>query len=410
MNVLVVHNRYREAGGEDRVVDLETTLLNRHGHKVVPYVLDNSAIDGINPLVLAGRTVWNHCAYREVGQLIAHEQIDVVHVHNTLPLASPSVYHAGSAAGIPVVHTLHNYRLLCPNGVLVRDGSRCVSCVGAAPLPAVWHACYRGSRAATSAVAGMLLVHRILGTWDRKVAAYIAPTEFVRRMFVAGGIPRARLHVKPHFIDPDPGIGAGRGGYALYVGRLSSEKGVGTLLAAWERVQQRVPLKIVGDGPLATAVAAAAARLEGITYLGRRDRRDVQALMAEASLLVCPSIFFETFGQVVIEAFAAGTPVLTTDGGAAAELVSPGTGVLVRAGDAADLARTIDRLFSDDTALTFMRPAARAAYEARFTAAANYRQLMAIYRQARLRVATRVEAARPGTGLERVTASDEASG
>lgn len=409
MNVLVVHNRYRERGGEDRVVELETALLRRHGHKVVPYVLDNSGIGGMNPVVLAGCTVWNHRTYQEVRRLIAGEQIDLVHVHNTLPLVSPSVYHAVAAERIPVVQTLHNYRLLCPNGVLVRDGRPCVSCVGVAPFPAVRHACYRGSRAASGAVAAMLIVHRALGTWDRKVATYIAPTEFVRGMFVAGGMAGDRIQVKPHFVDPDPGIGAGRGGYALYAGRLSPEKGVNTLLDAWARLQRRVPLRIVGDGPLAPAVGHAAARLGGVTYLGRRDQSEVQALMADAAVLVFPSIFYETFGQVVIEAYAAGTPVLTTEGGAAAELVSPGrTGALVRAGDAAHLATMVERLFSDEATLRSMRDAARAAYEARFTARANYEQLMTIYREARTRVARGVEDGAPGPVLDPVAAPDEA--
>jgi glycosyltransferase involved in cell wall biosynthesis len=409
MNVLVVHNRYREAGGEDRVVELETALLHRNGHKVVPYLLDNAAVERMNPVMLAGRTVWSHRSYKDVSRLIAQEQIDLVHVHNTLPLASPSVYHACAPAGIPTVHTLHNYRLLCPNGVLVRDDRPCVSCVGAAPFPAVRHACYRGSRAASGAVAAMLLVHRALGTWDRKVATFIAPTEFVRGIFVAGGVPGDRIQVKPHFVYPDPGVGTGRGGYALYVGRLSPEKGIATLLDGWARLRQPVPLKIVGDGPLAPSVVAAAARLESVTYLGQRSRSDVQALMADAALLVLPSIFYETFGQVVIEAYAAGTPVLTTAGGAAAELVSPGrTGALTRSGDAAHLASMVDQLFSSEATLTSMRGAARAAYEARFTAETNYQQLMAIYREARARVARGVEHAVRGSVRDSAAAPDEA--
>jgi glycosyltransferase involved in cell wall biosynthesis len=384
MNVLVVHNRYRETGGEDRVVELESALLRRKGHKVVPYVLDNADIEGMNPIALAGRTIWNHRAYYDVGSLISHERIDLVHVHNTLPLVSPSAYYAGSAAQIPVVQTLHNYRLLCPAGVLARDGKACVSCVGASPLPAIRHACYRGSRAATGAVAAMLMVHRALGTGHRTITTYIAPTAFVRGMFIAGGLPAGRIRVKPHFVDPDPGTGTGRGGYALYVGRLTREKGVHTLLEAWAGLNRRIPLKIAGTGPLAQWVAAAAAQLEGVTYLGPRNRSEVQALMADASVLVFPSIVYETFGQVIIEAFAAGTPVVATGGGAAAELVTPGhTGALVRSGDAAHLAGVVEGLFSDAVSLASMRTAARAAYEARFTADANYQQLMTIYRDAR---------------------------
>jgi glycosyltransferase involved in cell wall biosynthesis len=383
MNVLAIHNRYREPGGEDRVFDLETSLLERHGHRVIRYVLDNGAISAMNALTVAARTVWSIPAYRHVTRLIGTHRVDLVHVHNTLPLASPSVHHAASAAGVPVVQTLHNYRLLCPNGVLVRGERPCVSCVGAIPVAAVRHACYRNSRAASAAVSGMLLIHRAMGTWERHVAAYIAPTEFVRRMFVAGGWTSDRIHVKPHFVDPDPGVGAGRGGYALYAGRLSPEKGLTTLLEGWARLRAKVPLIIAGDGPMRPAVEAAAKRLNTITFLGRQDRVRVQELMAECALLVFPSIFYETFGQVVIEAFATGTPVLTTAGGAAAELISPGrTGALVRPGDADDLACTIERLFADSATLADMRSPARAAFEAQFTAAANYTRLMEIYRAA----------------------------
>jgi glycosyltransferase involved in cell wall biosynthesis len=383
MNVLVVHNRYREPGGEDRVVELETSLLERHGHTVVPYILDNASIADGNPLALAARTIWNRAVHDELRAAILRARIDVVHVHNTLPLVSPAAYYAAAATRVPVIQTLHNYRMICPSAVLLRDGRPCVTCVGHAPLAAIRHACYRGSRTATAAVSAMLIVHRAAGTWQRRVDTYIAPTEFVRGMFVAGGLPSDRIVVKPHFVDPDPGVGWGHGRYALFVGRLSPEKGLDTLIAAWSRLQAPVPLRIVGDGPLAPLVADAAARIPGITWLGRRNRAEVQVLMADAALLILPSIFFETFGQVAIEAFAAGTPVLASSGGAAAELITPGrSGVLVRAGDPDALARKVDELFSSPTRLLGMRGAARLEYETRFTADANYQQLIAIYRRA----------------------------
>jgi glycosyltransferase involved in cell wall biosynthesis len=353
----------------------------------------------MNPLVLAGRTVWNHQVYRAVRRQIALEAIDLLHVHNTLPLASPAVYYAASASGVPVVQTLHNYRLMCANGSFVRDAKPCVSCVGTtAQMPAVVHACYRGSRAATGVVAAMLLLHRAAGTWQRQVDTYIVATEFARGMFVAGGLPADRIVVKPHFVDPDPGVGSGRGGYALYVGRLSTEKGIVTLLDAWARLDRHVPLIIAGDGPLAGTVADAAARRQGVTWLGQQDRASVRQLMAEAAVVIFPSIAYETFGQVIIEAYAAGTPVIASSGGAAAELVEPGrTGALVRPGDPADLADHILRLLAPGDGLDSMRRAARAVYEARFTARSNYPQLQAIYHNAMVRSGARASAlpARP---------------
>lgn len=391
MNVLVVHNRYRESGGEDRVVDLETSLLARHGHTVIRHTADNRRIDEIQPLTLAAKTLWNHTAYREVRRLIARERADLLHVHNTLPLASPAVYYAAHAEGIPVVQTLHNYRLACPNAVCFRDGRRCTDCVGTTiAWPSVRHACYRRSRTATGAVAAMVLLHRIAGTWQNKVDLYIAPTEFARRMFVSSGVAPESIVVKPHFVDPDPGVGTGRGGYALFVGRLSAEKGVATLLAAWSRLDGRVPLRIVGDGPLAPIVADAAGRLPGVSSLGQRPPSEVQHLIGDAAFLIFPSIAYETFGQVIVEAFAAGTPVVASDGGAAAELVEhQRTGLLVRPGDADHLVEKVEWLLARPESQNAMRSAARAAYEARFAANANYQSLMAIYDHATARAAAR---------------------
>jgi glycosyltransferase involved in cell wall biosynthesis len=384
MNILVVHNLYRQPGGEDRVVENESALLARHGHKVVHYTADNDAIDRINPIALAGMTVWNHGSYRAVRDILAREAIDVMHVHNTLPLASPSVYYAAAAEGVPVVQTLHNYRLLCPNSLLFRDGHACTDCsTSRTSMPAVKHACYRGSRAATTAIAAMLWVHRAAGTWENHVDAYIAPSEFARKMFAAGGLPEERLHVKPHFVDGDPDAGRGGGGYALFAGRLSAEKGIETLLQAWEQLHTQIPLVIAGDGPLAPMVTDAAARLPGIRWVGRQSREALNSLMRRAELLVFPSVVFETFGQTIIEAYAAGTPVAASSGGAGAELVTPGrTGFLFQPGDAPDLARRTVEWLNQPWRMAAMRAAARTAYETRYTGDANYRQLMDIYERA----------------------------
>jgi glycosyltransferase involved in cell wall biosynthesis len=381
MNILVVHNLYKHAGGEDRVVENESALLARHGHTVVHYTVDNDTIDDINPVALAGMTVWNQASYKTTRDLIARERIDLMHVHNTLPLASPSVYYAAAAEGVPVVQTLHNYRLLCPNALLFRNGHACMDCsTTRTSWPAVKHACYRGSRAATSAVAAMLWVHRKAGTWHNQVDAYIAPSAFARSMFVAGGLPEDRLHVKPHFVDGDPGAGRGGGGYALFAGRLSAEKGIETLLTAWEQLHTRMPLVIAGDGPLAPMVTDAAARMPGIRWVGRQSREQLNDLMRQAELLLFPSVVFETFGQTIIEAYAAGTPVGAASGGSGAELVTPGrTGFLFQPGDAPDLARRTGEWLDQPWRMAAMRAAARTAYETRYTADANYTQLMDIY-------------------------------
>jgi glycosyltransferase involved in cell wall biosynthesis len=254
----------------------------------------------------------------------------------------------------------------------------------------------------------MLFIHRLAGTWQHNVDTYIAPTEFARAMFVSGGLPPERIVVKPHFVDPDPGVGSGRGGYALFVGRLSPEKGVQTLLAAWSRLEQRIPLTIVGDGPMASLVAEAASRLPGVRWLGCKEPSEVQRLMGDAAFLIFPSVAYETFGQVIVEASAAGTPVVASAGGAATELVEHRrTGLLVRPSDADDLVAHVEWLLAHPEGYDSMRAAARAAYEARFTANANYRSLVAIYSSATAWAAARsdthIRRAKPRIPREEVT-------
>jgi len=384
MRILLVHNFYQQTGGEDLVVADEARLLASRGHDVVRYTVHNDQVNSISRLALGYRTIWSQPAYRDVRNAIATHRPAVVHVHNTLPLLSPSVYYAASAEGVPVVQTLHNYRLMCPAAVCFRDGHVCTDCVGKpVAMGAIRHACYRGSRTASAAVVTMLSVHRLLGTWEHKATVYIALTALARRMFIESGLAAEKLVVKPNFVDPDPGIGTGSGGYALFVGRLSAEKGTRTLLQAWRSVGERLPLLVVGDGPLGPDVAAAAGETPGVTWLGKRTPNEIAPLLREATCLVFPSECYETFGRVIVEAFATGTPVVAAGHGAAAELVANGiTGVHFRPGDAADLAAKVLHLNSQPALLSAMRAAARSDFEHRFTADVNYRLLLAIYQRA----------------------------
>jgi glycosyltransferase involved in cell wall biosynthesis len=381
MRVLLVHNFYQEPGGEDRVFSDEGAMLEAEGHTVVRHTAHNDAVRELGKLQLARATIWNGDSYRALRQLIHETRPDVAHFHNTLPLISPAAYYAARAEGVPVVQTLHNYRLICANAYLFRDGRVCEDCLGrSVPWPAVRHACYRGDRAATAAVAAMLTAHRAFGTWRDCVDAYIALTEFARAKFVAGGLPAERIIVKPNAVYPDRGVGRGAGNYAAYVGRLSREKGVLTLLAAWEQLGDLLPLVIVGDGPLAPEVAAAAARNPGIRWLGQRSPDEVHTVLADAMCLVLPSECYETFGRVAVEAFAAGTPVVTTRTGASCELVDEGrTGLLMDSADGVGLAAVLRRALGSRRTFEDMRGAARSAYEARFTPQANVRLLLGIY-------------------------------
>ncbi|MGF1500071.1 MAG: glycosyltransferase [Elainellaceae cyanobacterium] len=381
MNILSIHNTYRIRGGEDESRRSEEQLMRDNGHQVDTYEESNNRVDQISKIGMALRTIWSSESYQEVKRRLQEKRYDIVHVQNFFPLISPSVYYAAKEEGVPVIQTLRNYRLLCPNALFFRDGRVCEDCLGKPiPLPGVIHGCYRDSRAASGVTAAMLTVHRQLQTWTQQVDRYIALTHFARNKMIEGGLPASKIVVKPNFVYPDPGVGEGRGGYAIYVGRLSGEKGLDTLLTAWEQLGSTLPLKIVGDGPLADEVAKLAERLPSVEWLGRQPMQEVHRLVGEATLLVFPSKWYETFGRVAVEAFAKGTPVIAAKIGAIAELVDHSrTGLHFQPGDADDLAATLQWALNHPEELKHMRKEARAEFEMKYTAQANYHQLLEIY-------------------------------
>jgi glycosyltransferase involved in cell wall biosynthesis len=384
MKILVAHNYYKQPGGEDQCVAAEVALLRAHGHDVILYNVHNDALDSLSRFQAASRTIWSRPAYRAVRELIRTHRPQVAHFHNTFPLISPAAYSAARAENVAVVQTLHNFRLLCPNALFFRNGHVCEDCLGKSiPWPGILHRCYRDSRATSAAVAAMLAVHRALGTWRQAVDVYIALTEFGRRKFIAGGLPADKLAVKSNFVYPDPGPGTGMGGYGIFVGRLSAEKGLPTLLRAWQSLGGSVPLKIVGDGPLRREVVEAATQIPGIEWVGSKPPEVVYALIGAARFLVLPSECFETFGRVAIEAYAKGTPVIASNLGAMAELVDHGrTGLHFQPGNAGDLAAKVQCLLTDAAQCQRLRQGARAEYERKYTVDSNYRVLRAIYEQA----------------------------
>lgn len=386
MRVLIAHNHYQQGGGEDESFAAEVGALRDHGHEVQTYAVHNDSIKGMNKVGVALRTLWNRKSYDEVRSLIRRDRPQVVHFQNTFPLISPSAYYAARDEGVPVVQALRNYRLLCPGALFFRDGKVCEDCLHkTVPLPGVMHGCYRGSRVGTATVAAMLTVHRGLRTWERLVDVYVCLTEFARSKFIEGGFAPEKLVVKPNFVHPDPGPGAGAGNFAVFLGRLSAEKGVGTLMKAWEAhgLSARIGLKIIGSGPLEEQVAQWAGRTAGVEYVGRKPAREAYDIVGDASLLVLPSEWYETFGRVAVEAFAKGTPVVASNLGAMAELVDDGrTGLLFNPGDPADLAAKVQQMIADPAALRAMRAEVRREYESKYTARQNVQRLIEIYRLA----------------------------
>lgn len=383
MKILQCHNLYQLAGGEDSVVKDERELLESMGHQVVQFMLHNDAVDEMSRLRLAAGTIWSRKSARALRDLIRRERPDVAHFHNTLPLMSPSAYHAVRGEGVAVVQTLHNYRLLCPKATFFRDNQICEDCLNKkVKWPAITHGCYRDSRTASAAVTAMLTVHGVIGTYRHAVDAYIACSEFTRDKMIEGGYPANRIHYKPNFVTQDPGQGGGQGGYAMYLGRLSPEKGIDVLIKAWDRLGD-VPLQVVGKGPMTPEIVAMQQRHEHVTYCDWVSTRRLSDLLNGASFLVLPVMNYEGFPKVIVEAYAHGLPVVATNIGAPGRVVVDGqTGRLVKYGDPEDLARVVRELINDPAQVQRLRQGARAAYEQSYTADTNYQTLISIYRTA----------------------------
>lgn len=473
MSIIQIHNYYQQAGGEDAVVAAERSMLEERGNIVVPFYKNNDEIssgcDGvwgrkaISLLNVSLKTIWNHQTYREFRRLLQDEQPDVVHCHNTFPLISPSVYWACAKEKVPVVQTLHNYRLLCAtpflfrqsrklnvktsrdrdslnglgdarespaspcNGLTAPKGAICELCVGKRiPFSALRYRCYRNSLAGTAVWAVMIVFHRIIGTWTKKVTAYIALTEFQKRKMVEGGLPEQKIWVKPNFLQKTNNCDANRFNdlndvltsisdltrgqpYALFVGRLSPEKGCDVLIRAWhefsgkwlvaneeKRTQLPEPIStfndlnavvpqlfIVGDGPereVLEALTSDLGLLTSVHFLGQQSKERVLTLMRHAQFLVLPSLWYEGFPMTIVEAFSQECAVLASDIGSMTSVIEDGrTGILFRAGSAQCLAEKLEWLFSCPGDIRSMGEQAGKVYRINFSEKSNVKELLEIY-------------------------------
>lgn len=384
LRVLVVHNRYRteQPSGEDNVVDQEVALLRAAGHLVDRFERRSDDIAGMplarKALVPLG-VPWNPAARTAMAERLRRDRPDVVHVHNTFPLVSASVLDACRAAAVPVVATLHNYTQVCPSGTLYRDGGTCTACVGRLPLPALRHGCYRGSTAATVPLTASFLANR--RRWLSSVSRFLCISDAQRRTLVANGMPAEQLTVKYNFVEDTPLRRTGAGEHLLYLGRLTEEKGVRLLMAAWDRIAERgglgVPLVVAGAGPLADEVTEWARGRADVRFAGLQDKAASRALVARSVAVVVPSRWLETFGLVVVEAMAAGVPAVVAGHSSLAELVRDGvTGLTHTPGDPGSLATALGRIVRAPSSLG---RAARECYEREFTPAAGLANLLANY-------------------------------
>jgi glycosyltransferase involved in cell wall biosynthesis len=385
--VLIAHNRYRSAwpSGEDLVFDAEVELLRAHGHTVETFERTSDDIRGALGTARAARdSVWSRDAARDLGEQIARFRPDVVHFHNTFPLISGAAVRAAHASGAAVVATLHNYRLVCAAGTLFRDGEPCELCLPMRlPWPALRYGCYRESRVATAPLVAAQVLHEGLRTWITGVDRFICLTELAREKLVAGGIPAKRTRVRGHFLHPVPAAATEHDGPAVFLGRLDEAKGAALLFEAWRELPQ-VPLLVVGDGPLREALETSeVGRRDNVTFTGLQPHARCLELLSGASMLVFPSLVYETFGLALRDAMALGKAVVATDRGSARELVREGeTGLHFRAGDAASLAATVRRLSADSPLRARLGEAGRREFMARFQAETSYSELRTIYEEA----------------------------
>jgi glycosyltransferase involved in cell wall biosynthesis len=381
MRILIAHNTYRYSGGEDVVVNAEREMLLQQGHEVMLYERDNHDLEEMSRLGRGLNLVWSSRTTNDIRALVAKWQPDVLHVHNVHALISPSLYWAAFKAGVPVVQTLHNFRLLCPQATFLRAGEICTDCVGKLPWRSVARKCYRDSAVESAAVTAGLGVHRMLGTYGEKVSRFIALTEFGRGMFIEGGLPAEKILVKPNFVGDAGSVATDNERKGLiFVGRLSQEKGIHTLLAASTRLPLGA-LRVAGHGPLKSLVNDA---LPASNVLGKITPERILSEMRNAVALVVPSICLESFGLVVAEAYSAGLPVIASRLGALGELVEDGvTGLLVEAGNSEALARAMQWALNHPSEMAQMGANGRRRYELLFSAGQNYKALMAIYEDAR---------------------------
>jgi glycosyltransferase involved in cell wall biosynthesis len=384
MRIVIAHNRYKYAGGEDSVMLAEAEMLRSSGHDIELFEVDNKIIEGTKAKIVAATSLFgSQRSYQNMTALLTKFRPDILHIHNWFPLLSPSVISAASQLDIPVVQTLHNFRMLCANAILYRNGKLCQDCLGKVfPLGGALNGCYSASRIGSAIVSTAFSYHRLAHTWD-SISTFIALSEFQRRLLVRGGIDPAQIVVKPNFVKDTGDVGDGSGGYALFVGRLTLEKGIRTVLKAWRQNAMPVPLKILGDGPLLGEVQEMAMKLPQIEYLGQRPAPEVYAVMGGAKFMIFSSECYEPFALTIVESFSRGTPVLAADLESIAELVKDRqTGLRFAPGDADDLTAKISLLLGDEGNYQAMRLQCRCLYEERYTDKINRGFLVEIYQRA----------------------------
>ena len=389
MRILLVHNRYRSSApsGENRVVDQEGEALAALGHEVVRFGRSSDEIEQwpiTKKASLPVRTIWSRETYRDLRAALREHRPEVVHVHNTFPLLSAAVLYACRDARVPVVATMHNYRLACANGTFFRGGTVCHDCAHGLPARAIVHGCYRGSPAATAPVALAMSLHR--QAWKSLVSAYIFISASQRDLLRESGIVPSRVFVRYNLIPRRSRQPVTRTPTVMYAGRLDEAKGARLLMAGWDCYrrtsgQPGLSLVIAGGGPLADEVAAWASARPSVDMKGPVSSDECAELISHARAVLLPSAWEETFGLVAVEAMAAGVSPIAAGHGSFTELITPGVdGVLFRPGDPAALALALTDAETNPEQYEVYGDQARKTYEQRFDPQRSVEELLEIYR------------------------------
>ncbi|AUD06185.1 glycosyltransferase family 4 protein [Spirosoma pollinicola] len=371
MRVLLIHNYYQQGGGEDTIFKQEVDLLREYGIVVETLTFDNESFDGtlVGNVQSAVQALYNFQSGRRLDHVISQFLPDIVHIHNLFYTASAAVIRTAKKRQIPVVMTLHNYRLVCVNGLLMRGGETpCEVCLTKTiPLAGIRNACFQNSKAKSAHLSAITLLHKLTGIW-KQVDRFVVLTDFTHQKILSSSLKLQpeQVCVKPNFVADAGYTGPeGRGDFFLYAGRLTVEKGVDVLLQAAEKCG--FPLEIIGDGPLAVAVQQMSEQVPTIRYRGKQPREAVLEAINHCRALLVPSRWYEGLPTVILEAFASGTPVICSDQQNLNQIVKDGqTGLLFRTGDSVDLGQTISRFRLDKSGQSILSQNAYIEYQTRY--------------------------------------------
>lgn len=396
MKILLIHNKYKQAGGEDAIFEMEKSLLEGNNHQVKAVVFDNAEIDNLSKtLKLSYQLVYNKKSKAIIEDAIIQFKPDVIHVHNFFYLASPSIFFAAHQANIPIIVTLHNYRLICSGSLLMRNDKPCELCTNQMfPLHGIKYGCHRDSRVQTAQLTLATGIHKFLRTWSTKVTEYICLTNFAKAKFTHSSLQLRpeNIVVKPNSVDDiKPSDFSERDNFFLFIGRLSQEKGIEVLLKAFANSNHVI--EIIGDGPLRHLVVEAALQNPSIKYSGYQDKTVVYNRLRKSKALIVPSICYENLPTAILEAFAAGTPVIISDIGNLNEIVSNNyNGIHFKTNNANDLIRVVASVAANPQEFQPLYKNARRTFESNYTHEINYSNLMRIYQDAIQRVKTNADA------------------